>query len=80
MVSKPTKYRASTAPIAAQPEMFGGPPTVDPPTLRLCEAEGCGGRGSHGFGLRGRALGAQTKFYCSDHIALGEAHWRALNE
>lgn len=77
---KPTKYRARTAPIAAQPDMFGGPPKVQMRDPYPCEFFGCRRHGTFGFGLSGTRMGAGlTKYFCDQHRAHGEEHYGTIN-
>jgi hypothetical protein len=81
MVSRPAKYRARTAPIAAQPDMFGGPPKAQIRDPYPCEFAMCSAHGSYAFGLYGTRPGpaAMTKYFCATHRMHGEAHYRQIN-
>lgn len=77
---KPTKYRARTAPIAAQTDMFGGPPKPKMADPYPCELATCSAHGSFGFGLSGPRMGvSMTKYYCDTHRAHGEAYYQQIN-
>jgi hypothetical protein len=81
MVKRPTKYRARTAPIAAQPDMFGGPRIAQMRDPYPCDFATCSAHGSWAFCLKGARPGpaAMTKYFCDFHRAHGEAHWRMIN-
>lgn len=80
MVKRPTKYRARTAPIAAQPDMFGGPPKIQARDPYPCEFKTCTRHGTFGFGLSGPRAGvAMTKYFCEGHVMHGEAYHRQIN-